>query len=141
MAELVTLLDDASDLSGLALAETGDVLNDLRVNGDQEVQLAGALRAANARAFNRGNVVNRVTVGVTYAPAASPDAAKQAAVDLVADLTAKIATATLLDLVFGSIQLRLSDAALERYDIYPRGTTVFASYSFVGGALAEVVAP
>lgn len=138
MAELITLLDDVADVSPLSLAATGDVINDLRVNGQQLVQLAGGLRAANSRPINRGNIVNRITVGVTHEPAASPAEAKQDSIALIAALTAKVSTATILQLQFGTVVIRLTDAAVENYDIYARGTTVFASYTFAGGALSVV---
>jgi hypothetical protein len=138
MAELVTLLDDAEDASGLALAETGDVISDLRVNGEQLVQPAPGVRAASMMMINRGNITNRLTLAITHEPAASAAAAKQAAATLIAAIRSKLPAVTLLDLEFNSILFRLSDAALLSYDIHARGTTVFASYQFSGGAFAEV---
>ena len=138
MPDLVTLLDDAEDVSGVALAETGDIVSDFRVNGEQLVQLAGGVRAPNTQPINRGNITNRLALAVTHAPAASAAAAKQAAAALIVAISAKLPTATLLDIELSAVVFRLSDAALVSYDIHARGTTVFASYQFAGGAFAEV---
>ncbi len=138
MSELIDLLDDDSDSSPVSLAGATDIVSDFRINGEQVVQVAMGVRAANAKPINRGNVVNRVVLAITHAPAASALAAKQAAATLIAALTAKLVTATLLDLTIGSVVFRLSDAALLSYDIQARGTTVFASYNFSGGDFAEL---
>lgn len=138
MADLVTLLDDAADVAGLVLVTTGDTVSDFRVNGEQLVQIAPGVRAANALPINRGNITNRIVLVIVHAPAASPTAAKQAAATLIASLRTKLPTVTLLDVTFNTVPFRLSDAALLNYDIHARGTTVFATYNLVGGAFAQI---
>jgi hypothetical protein len=138
MADLVKLLDDASDVSPCVLAVTGDVISDWHPVGAQLVQAAAGIRAANTVRINRRNVTNQIALVITKAPAASPLAAKQAAAALIVAITAKLATFTLLDVELNGEIFRLSDAALDSYDLHPRGTTVVASYQFSGGALAEV---
>ncbi|MBI5770836.1 MAG: hypothetical protein HZA93_23870 [Verrucomicrobia bacterium] len=138
MALSIQLKDSAADPAGLDLAVAGDVVSDFRVNGEQLVQIGQALRAANATPRNRGNVTNRLTLALTLAPESTPDVAKQAAAALVAALRDKLATATVLDLTFATALFRLSDAALQSYDIAARGSTVFATYTFAGGDFSEV---
>lgn len=138
MAETIQLLSAAGDADPLDLAVDADVIGELRVNGEQAVQAAQALRAVHGRAYNRGNVVNTINLAITHAPAASPAAAKLAAAAKISAIATKLMNVTLLDLVFGAVHLRLSNAAVRTYDIHARGTTVFASYVIVGGALSEV---
>src|SRR5687768_13159624 len=102
---------DGSD--GLTLVGASDCLNGLRVNGQPVVQVRTALRRPAAKPINRGNLANRVSFSVKYAPAASHEAARQAAATLKAALQAKLATHALLEGVFGAFTWQLSDAALE----------------------------
>jgi hypothetical protein len=136
VANALTLRDDDGD-GGLALAGATDVFSDYRVNGEQLVQVAEGIRAPHGKPINRGNVQNKVTLAITHAPAASPGEAQAAATELLVDLAEKLATATLLDIGLGALVFRLHDAALLSYEIHARGTTVFASYNFTGGAITD----
>lgn len=138
MADSLKLLDAVGDSGAVTLATSPDVFSDFRVNGQQAVQAAPAFRARNQKAYNRGNVANAVSIEITHAPAATPAAAKSAAAALIVAVTAKLATARLVACEFAGVSYHLQDAALSSYDIHARGTSVFASYQFTGGAFVQV---
>lgn len=139
MANLLTVLDAAGDSSPLVLAQTGDTIASLRVNGRQLVQDAPGIRATHSAMYGRGNVSNQIALAITYAPSTSAQAAKEKAATLDAAIAAKLGTATIMEIVFGTRTFRLGDAALADWELdADRGTTLVGQFTFTGGAFAAL---
>lgn len=137
MAHTAQLLDSAEDGSPLDLAVAGDTINDFRVNGEQQVQVAAGVRASAVTPINRENFADRVTLGIIHAPSASPSAAKLGVVSRIAAIRAKMATATILAIVFEDKTLHLLKPALSTYDLHAQGVAVFATYTFVVASMVD----
>jgi len=125
---------DSDGANAVALLGTTDGVNNYSVNGQAQVQVRTALRLSAAKPTNRGNLVNRVSFAVTYAPAASALAAQQAVATKTAALLGAMVTHCLLEGVFSTFTWQLADAALESYEFLTHGLTVYGRFSFIGGA-------
>jgi len=128
---------DGSD--GVALAASGDLVSEFRVNGEPLLQAMPALRADTVKHKGRGNLTTRVSFLVTYATVASAAAALEEIADLTDALKATLQTHELLEGVFGATTWQLAEAALENFELWQSGVTVFGRFSFVGGEFSKVV--
>lgn len=119
--------------SAVNLAVAADAISAFRVNGQPLTQAVGGIRAATMQHIGRGNLSTRVSFLVTRAAAASPVAAKTAIATETAALQATYTTHALLEGVMGALTWQLLDAALESFELWQNGATVYAQFSFIGG--------
>ena len=131
----------AAGADGESIAGTGDGVAEFRVNGRALAQAMPTLRGAAMRHKGRGNLACRVSFQVTYAEAASIAAAVEAVADRTAALEGTLLTHELLEGVQDSLTWQLTEAALEDFEFWHLGVTVFGRFTFAGASFLKVVPP
>jgi hypothetical protein len=123
--------------SAIEIARATDYIGEWRLAIVPASQPIEKLRAEYAQHIGRGNVSHRLTFLVTHAEEATAEDAKAFIVAKSVELAAAVLTHSLLEGVFGALEWQLSDCAMEPVELWHVGVTVYARYSFIGGALAD----
>lgn len=123
--------------STFAICTTSDHVSELRITGTPTSQAVERLRTNYAVQIGRGNTTNRVQFLVTH-KYNTVALAMSALATRGVDLSTRVRTLTQLVLNFnsGAVTVTLSDCAIEPWELWHQGVSVFGRYSFAGGTLA-----
>lgn len=122
----------------LADYTAGDLVNDWTLDSQRMAQLAEALRALNAKAFDRGNARRTLSFTNKRPPFDTPLDAAQFTVEHPLAIDATTGTVDITFQLGPTQQYKLHDAVITRNRPSLDGTTVTTAYEIVGGLLEKL---